>query len=224
MKKKLLALAISGTTALSAITIMPMSAADSGHNPAVEGIDLNENSTPQKSKVKYSDEDVLKLIIFAQGPIAEQRPDLAEKLLKGKPKPKLPDDAVFEDVVSQLKRVDPEYHEVVTKGVQKNDPLKAEAAMKRLSDDLNKIYELEKRPDQERGVTTWAWHDAHVFAETELAAAAAAVVFEAVGAAHVAAVVVAIVPAAVSYQFEFNHGSTVDRQAMVAAVSQAAAS
>ena len=37
MKKKLLALAISGTAALSAITIMPLSAADSGHNPAVEG-------------------------------------------------------------------------------------------------------------------------------------------------------------------------------------------
>ncbi len=48
MKKKLLALAISGTAALSAITIMPLSAADSGHNPAVEGVDLNENSTPQK--------------------------------------------------------------------------------------------------------------------------------------------------------------------------------
>lgn len=219
MKKNSFAI-IMASVVTTGVVIAPTSMATSENNPAIEGVNPDESPISYAKPMKYGDKDVLKLILFAQGPIAERNPELAQKLLKGKPKPQMPSEEAFDSVVDQLKRVDPDYHELVTEGVQRNNPQDAENAMQRLSDDLSKIYELEKKPDQERGVTTWAWHDAHVVIETEALGAAAVVVFEAAAAAHVAAVVIAIVPAAASYQFEFNNGSQIDRQQMVATVSQ----
>ncbi|WP_273409054.1 hypothetical protein [Corynebacterium ureicelerivorans] len=203
--------------------VEPTSSAAESSNPARSGVNLSSAKSPAPSSYRYNDSDVLKLLLFAQGPIADEHPEVATKLLQGRPKPDMPSDEVIEDVVRQLKTVDPDYHAVVTEGVQKNDPIAAEAGMIRLSEDLGKIYALESSPYQERGVTTWAWHDAHVAAEADFIAAIEVAAFEAAAVAHVAAWAVAVVPVAITYQFEMNKSSSVDRQAMVSAVTQAAA-
>ena len=135
-------------------------------------------------------------------------------------------------MVGRLTQVDPDYHEQVTVAIQQGDPFATEAAMKRLDHDIALIIAQDTKGRLARtGVVTeaaahadgWFWHDAYIAAEAYVAAVAAAAVYEAAGVFHVAAVVVAIVPAALSYQFEMNQASAVDRQSMVSAVTQAAA-
>lgn len=220
----MLAASIFATT-LSPVSALAEEKMRSVRNPAKDGISKDRQEARDakiNNKPAYSDIDILKLLLFAKGKVAEDHPETAKALLNGRrPAAELPSDATFESMVTQLKTVDPEYHEKVTLGVQVNDPLKAEQAMKRLSDDLNEVYRLRDETVDEGGVTTWAWHDAHVVAEVEALAVMAAAVYEAAAVAHVAAVVIAIVPAAITYQFEMNEASSVDRRNKVSAVTKA---
>jgi SdpC family antimicrobial peptide len=184
-------------------------------------------TTPAPSATKrhyYSDSEVVDLVVFAQGPIAEKHPALAARIQGNRPKADV-SPGNLKAFTAGLKRVDPKFHQVVTIGVQRNDPYTAQVAMKRLSADISlwtKQQKLDPRTALDMRADGWFWHDSYVLTEQNLAAVWQAAAYTTVAGAAEAVVVVAIVPAAASYQFEMNKADQGDVQGLVADVTRAA--
>jgi SdpC family antimicrobial peptide len=188
----------------------------------------NAAPTPSAS-LKYNDQDVTDALLFATGRIVADHPELTKTLNpSGKLVPLTPADRAT--ALSQLKGVDPQYHEIVTKGVQANDPFKAQAAVDRVNDDVK------KRIEQVRGTTTpgveprdFAWQRDNILAYNNAVGVQNALGVWQVAVAHTVAagaeavIVLVIAPAVVSYQFDKNSDPIAQRET-VAALTRAAGS
>lgn len=205
----LLALGIAGALAVTTGIAAPAFAAGSNH--AVVAVHSTK-ATTSTSTTKYDDQDVVALLVFGTGPIATKYPALA-KSLNDQRTAATGTTAQIAAFTKQLKSVDPQFHKIVTLGVQANDPYASQQALAQLDADITTWYKQQKvtfqksaaaRPD---GVV---WLRQTVVVATTVAGGWQAVVFTTVGGFAEAVVVVAIVPAAVSYQFQYSHADKLE--------------
>lgn len=182
----------------------------------------------------YNDVDVVQYVVFASGRIAQQHPDLAARIRHGRTI-KQPSAGQLRQLVTVMKKYDPAYTQKVTNVLLKGDPYAATPALQRLGEDLTAVLapkqaahgaslSQQSRINSIAHADGWFWHDEWAVTETTIVAAWQGAVYTTVGGFAEAVVVVAIVPAAASYQFEMNSAADVDRQGFTAAVAQGCAS
>ncbi|MGW2816915.1 hypothetical protein [Streptomyces sp. NPDC001415] len=179
---------------------------------------------PAEHHVKYSDEDIVGLLVFAKGKAADEHPDLA-KQIRSRRSPQtsqvtLEQIAVF---TKDLTAVDKDFHEKVTVAVQINDPFQAKAGMQRLNDDLKTFMTQHKSPAMKspNRANGWFWHDAYIAIEINAVGAINAIGYANVAGATEAVVTLVVVPAAVSYGFDMSQPNSLDADNMVSAVAAA---
>ncbi|MCZ1009798.1 hypothetical protein [Streptomyces lydicus] len=176
-----------------------------------------------KHHVKYSDEDIVGLLIFAKGKAAHDHPALAKQIrarrTKGADKVTAAQIAEFTKI---LQRIDSAFHEKVTVPVQINDPFQAKQGMLRLNDDVKKYIAQQKAAsttDTARA-NGWWWHDVNGLIEINVVGAINAIGYANVAGATEAVVALVVVPAAVSYGFDMSEPNSLDADAMVSAVAR----
>ncbi len=86
---------------------------------------------------KYSDTDMVSLLLFGTGKAAQDRPDLL-KTLGIKPNPNATPELIS-SALSQLKAVDKDFHQRVTVDAQAKDPYKAQAALAAFKSDVQAV-------------------------------------------------------------------------------------
>lgn len=175
------------------------------------------------SQAAYSDSDVVALVLFAKGPIADENPTLAKKIQGQRPKAKISMNSI-DDFTAELKNIDPQFHERVALAVQQGDPYKAQDGLKRLNRDISewlKAKNVNPKTDGKMKANGWVWHDSYIATEQNIAAVWQVAAGTTVAAGAEAVVVVAIVPAAASYQFEMNKTGAIDKQELIASVTSA---
>jgi SdpC family antimicrobial peptide len=185
----------------------PAFAAEGERAPAAE---------QSKAAMHYSDADVVGLLVFGQGAIAKAYPDLATEVTGGRAMPVFSDEKIAE-FTAELVAVDTNFSSVVTEGVQKNDPYAARAALKQLNADINTWYDAQHIKVQQLSAgsaiaspnDSW-WIASNVAVATNIGGGWQAVVFTTVAALAEAVFIVAIVPAAVSYQFEYQSSDKIE--------------
>lgn len=211
MKKRsaLIALTVGGALAVTTGIAAPAFASGSASDAAAVRVATTSTHT---TAARYSDSDVVALLVFGSGPIAHRYPALATALndqrtaATGTP-------AQIAAFTKQLLAVDPHFHQTVTLGVQASDPYAAQEALARLDADITAWYQQQDvhfqqaTAAQPQGVV---WLRQSVVVATTLAGGWQAVVFTTVGGFAEAIVVVAIVPAAASYQFEYTHADKIE--------------
>ncbi|MFI2189314.1 hypothetical protein [Streptomyces sioyaensis] len=175
-----------------------------------------------KHHVKYSDEDVVGLLIFAKGRAAHDHPALAKQIrarrTDGADKVTAAQIAEFTRV---LKRIDSAFHEKVTIPVQINDPFQAKQGMLRLNDDVKKYIAQQKAatPDAARA-NGWFWHDVNGLIEINVIGAINAIGYANVAGATEVAIALVVVPSAVSYGFDMSQPNSLDADTMVSDVAR----
>ncbi|MFI6056029.1 sporulation delaying protein family toxin [Streptomyces violascens] len=179
---------------------------------------------PAEHHVKYSDEDIVGLLVFAKGKAADEHPDLA-KQIRSRRSPQtsqvtLEQIAVF---TKDLKVVDKDFHDKVTVAVQINDPFQAKAGMERLNEDLKSFMTQHKTPAMKspNRANGWFWHDAYIVIEINAVGAINAIGYANVAGATEAVVTLVVVPAAVSYGFDMSQPNNLDADNMVSSVAAA---
>ncbi|MFI0907599.1 hypothetical protein ACH4TE_29410 [Streptomyces sioyaensis] len=176
-----------------------------------------------KHHIKYSDEDIVGLLIFAKGRAAHDHPALAKKIrarrTDGADKVTAAQIAEFTRV---LKRIDSAFHEKVTVPVQINDPFQAKQGMLRLNDDVKKYIAGQKTAATTDTARTngWWWHDVNGLIEINVVGAINAIGYANVAGATEAVVALVVVPAAVSYGFDMSEPNSLDADSMVSAVTR----
>ncbi|MEZ0167024.1 hypothetical protein AB2L27_19905 [Kineococcus sp. LSe6-4] len=84
-------------------------------------------------KDKYSDEDVLKLLLAGQGPIAQKHPDLLNQLGFDPNRP-MTDPAVLDNLVQLYMDYHPEFSNEIRRPLETGDPRAVERALIRLTE------------------------------------------------------------------------------------------
>jgi SdpC family antimicrobial peptide len=210
MKKKFALLGVVVGAALTVTTGIAAPALASGTSNATV---LHTNTAAAtRSAATYTDNDVVALLVFGSGPIAQKYPELAKTLndqrtaASGTP-------AQIRSFTEQLLAVDPEFHADVTLGVQSNDPYASQQALARLDADITTWYKQQNVHFQKNTAAQpqgAVWLRQTVVVATTVAGGWQAVVFTTVGGFAEAVVVVAIVPAAASYQFQYTHADKLE--------------
>lgn len=210
MKKKFAVLAVAVGTALTVTTgiAAPALASSNDHTVVVHA----PTTTAPKPVTSYTDSDVVALLVFGSGPIAEKYPELA-KTLNTQRTAATGTQAQIDAFTKQLLEVDPEFHDVVTLGVQSNDPYASQQALARLDADITTWYKQQNVHFQKNTAAQpqgQVWLRQTVVVATTAVGGWQAVVFTTVGGFAEAVVVVAIVPAAASYQFQYTHADKLE--------------
>lgn len=215
-----------GAVVLSAISIgvaAPSIAAGST-NSGTAAVSEGKATKPSQHHVKYTDEEILALLLFGSGKAAEDHPDLAKKIKEQRPKgsPQATPEQIAQ-LAQKLREIDPGFHDAVTVAVQVNDPYQAQSGMKRLNEDLKKYMAQAKVPQTGDKVTPYGavWHDANILTEINALAFINGAVYANVAGATEAVVALVVVPSAVSYGFEMDSSNALDADNMVAAVAEA---
>lgn len=157
----------------------------------------------------YGDADVVALLVFGTGPIADKHPDLVAALDTNRTAaPSTPRSAI-EEFTTQLMQLDPSFHDVVTLGVQENDPYAAQAALSQLNSDIGawqraKQIKLQRNPGAVAASSVWVATKEWLAVETTVVGAWQVAGITTAAAVGEAVIVAAIVPAAVSYQFVYK--------------------
>lgn len=175
-----------------------------------------------KHHVKYSDEDVVSLLIFAKGRAAHDHPALAKQIrarrTDGADKVTAAQMAEF---TSALKRIDSAFHEKVTIPVQINDPFQAKQGMLRLNDDVKKYIAQQKAATTDTArANGWLWHDVNGLIEINVIGAINVLGYANVAGATEVAVALVVVPSAVSYGFDMSRPNSLDADTMVSDVAR----
>ncbi|MEV0260078.1 sporulation delaying protein family toxin [Streptomyces sp. NPDC050617] len=172
--------------------------------------------------VKYSDEDIVGLLVFAKGKAADEHPDLAAEIRAHRnEQTNQVTLAQIAEFTKELMATDPEFHDKITVAVQINDPFQAQAGMERLNDDLKKFLTAHqvtgKSPNRADG---WLWHDVNIAIEVNALAAINGAVYANVAGATEAVVALVVVPSAVSYGFDMSQPNSLDADGIVSAVTK----
>ncbi|MFF4407760.1 sporulation delaying protein family toxin [Streptomyces sp. NPDC001262] len=175
-----------------------------------------------KHTVKYSDEDIVGLLVFAKGKAADEHPDLAKQIRSHRTPQS--DKVTLEQIAEftkELKAIDADFHDKVTVPVQISDPYAAKAGMERLNDDVKTYIAQHKKfgnnPDRANG---WVWHDANAVIEINVLGAINAIGYANVAGATEAVVALVVVPSAVSYGFDMSKPNSLDASNFVSAVAK----
>lgn len=205
----LLALGVAGALTVTTGVAAPAFATSLNHN--VVAVQTSKATSP-KATTTYGDQDVVALLVFGTGPIAAKYPALA-KSLNDQRTAATGTTAQISQFTNQLLSVDPKFHQLVTLGVQSHDPYAAQQALARLDVDITTWYKQQDVTFQKSAAARpdgTIWLKQTVAVATTVAGGWQAVVFTTVGGFAEAVIVVAIVPAAVSYQFEYSHADKIE--------------
>ncbi|RLP82313.1 hypothetical protein D9V34_11020 [Mycetocola lacteus] len=85
----------------------------------------------------FDDRDVVDLLAFGRGPIAEQHPELVRQL--GHAAASEAPAELTDTLLADLREVDPDFTARVTRSAQAKDPYRAEAALQAFSDDVTRV-------------------------------------------------------------------------------------
>ncbi|MEU1630348.1 hypothetical protein ABZ746_34660 [Streptomyces sp. NPDC020096] len=175
-----------------------------------------------KHHVKYSDADIVGLLVFAKGRAADDHPDLAAKIRADRTaqtsQVTLTQIAEF---TTELKAIDTQFHGNVTIPVQVQDPFQAKQGMERLNDDIKTFLKQHQSPDANSPARSegWFFHDANVLIELNALGAINAIGYANVAGATEVAIALVVVPSAVSYGFDMSQPNKLDENNLVSAVA-----
>ncbi|MFK8908873.1 hypothetical protein [Streptomyces sp. YS-3] len=180
------------------------------------------STTAAQHHVKYSDADIVGLLVFAKGRAADEHKGLAQQIRAHRSAQS--EKATLDEIAQftrQLKAVDADFHDKVTVPVQVQDPFQAKEGMERLNSDITKFMVQNKAEakDGDAHANGWVWHDANVLIEINAVGAINALAYANVGAATEVAVALVVVPSAVSYGFDMSQPNSLDADNTVAAVA-----
>ncbi|GAA2929879.1 hypothetical protein GCM10020221_27140 [Streptomyces thioluteus] len=179
-------------------------------------------SAPAQHHVKYSDEDIVGLLVFGKGKAADEHQDLARMIRshRGADNEKVTL-AQIADFTKELRKSDADFHDKVTVAVQINDPFQAKAGMERLGDDIKAVIAKSRITAKNPSVANGKiWHDANFLIELNVVGAINALAYANVAGATEVAVALVVVPSAVSYGFDLQKSNGLDADAMVSAVTE----
>jgi SdpC family antimicrobial peptide len=177
-----------------------------------------------KETVKYSDTDLLKLLLAAQGPIADAHPELKRMLGFNPDKPHT-EDAALGKVVAGYLAAHPGFHQDMAVPFHSGDPVRVDAALRDFSISFNKWLKETSQPvdggkpqavAQAKG---WFWMGAYVAIYVNAVGAANAVGYTNAGVATNALATLVVV----TWYLEDGspNGSGIERDAFVDALTSA---
>ncbi|GAA3374562.1 hypothetical protein [Streptomyces racemochromogenes] len=197
--------------------------ADAGHGTSAPGRARLKDAA--KNTAEYSDTDLLRLLLAAQGPIADAHPELKRMLSFDPAKPRT-DDEALDRVIAGYLAAHPGFHEDTAAGFHSGDPVRVDAALRDFSVSFNKWLGQTSRPAgdgagpagvaQARG---WFWMGAYVAVYVNAVGAANAVAYTNAGVATNALATLVVV----TWYLEDGspNGSDIERDAFVDALTSA---
>ncbi|MFE1384364.1 hypothetical protein ACFW6S_36010 [Streptomyces sp. NPDC058740] len=204
-----------GVTAQSAF-------ADTGHGA----------SAPSKARLKeavkktaeYSDTDLLRLLLAAQGPIADAHPELKQMLGFNPDKPQT-DTEALDRVIAGYLAAHPGFHQDTAAPLQSGDPVRVDAALRDFSVSFNKWLKQTAQPTADGGgpavaqARGWFWMGAYVAIYVNAVGTANAVAYTNAGVATNALATLVVV----TWYLEDGspNGSDIERDAFVNALTSA---
>ncbi|MGU3411738.1 hypothetical protein ACLBWP_16685 [Microbacterium sp. M1A1_1b] len=124
---------LSTTAALVAGTTVPAAPATAAASPTVPRSAVSASA----GALQYSDRDVVDFLVFGRGAIANEHPELLTNMgittIAGAPA------SVTDQLLMDLKSVDPAFNKRVTAEAQAGDPYKAEASIKAFNGDVEAV-------------------------------------------------------------------------------------
>ncbi|MEU8892905.1 hypothetical protein [Streptomyces sp. NPDC048442] len=177
-----------------------------------------------KETVKYSDQDLLKLLLAAQGPVADAHPELKQMLGFNPDKPHT-DDGALTKVIAGYLAAHPDFHPDMAVPFHSGDPVRVDAALRDFSVSFNKWLKETAQPvdsgkpqavAQAKG---WFWMGAYVAIYVNAVGAANAVAYTNAGVATNALATLVVV----TWYLEDGSptGSGIERDAFVDALTSA---
>ncbi|WP_083798102.1 sporulation delaying protein family toxin [Corynebacterium pseudogenitalium] len=208
---------------VTATSLMVLAVTLSGAIPNADAASKHsKQSAHQKDatkNLKYSDSDIVDLLVFSDGPAATNNPELAKLLQSNNPDKYVPTSEDLDIAQDLLETEISDFHQEVTVPIQSGDPYKVTDALDRVSIAIQNI--TAEQTAQTPAVSTYGmgWHDANLWVEINGAAVLNGAVYANVALATEALVALYVVPGAISYQFPKTKG-TLDGQNLVAALSE----
>lgn len=149
----------------------------------------------------YSDREVAELTVFGFGKAAEMDPELARLFRTNNPQQIHPTEEQVTFVYDKLIEKIPDYHDQVSLKLQSGDPYLTKEAILTTAQALREIEEEYNRTSGQGQYTPYGWHDTHAYVELNGAAVLNAAVYANIAVATEVAIVLYVVPGAISYQF-----------------------
>lgn len=149
----------------------------------------------------YTDREVAELTVFGFGRAAEMDPDLARLFRTNNPDQVHPTEEQVTFVYDKLVEKIPNYHDEVSLKLQSGDPYLTKEAILTTAQALREIETEYNSASGQGQYTPYGWHDTHAYVELNGAAVLNAAVYANIAVATEVAIVLYIVPGAISYQF-----------------------
>lgn len=135
-KKSIGAIALTATLAIVPAALPAQaSTAEASTGQATTEPASNTQTAPRATT--FDDRDVVDLLAFGRGPIAEQRPELVRQL--GHAAASEAPAALTDTLLADLRKVNPSFTVRVTQNAQAQDPYRADAALQNFSDDITRV-------------------------------------------------------------------------------------
>ncbi|KJL34308.1 hypothetical protein [Microbacterium azadirachtae] len=126
--------AVTAIAVVLAPSVANASTGSTGGTSAIRSATVSHSSDDSKATAKYSDDDIVALVMFGTGRIATAHPDLAKKLMPNTPTGITPE--AITAVTKMLYSVDPAFNEKVTLALQSGDPYTAQAGIEQFRADV----------------------------------------------------------------------------------------
>ncbi|MEU7165129.1 hypothetical protein AB0A70_10855 [Streptomyces morookaense] len=110
-------------------------------------------ASPAHHAAAYSDTDVTALLAFGSGKIAAEHPETVKNLGE---KSQPADVKTTSELTAALSKIDPDYHAVVTEGLQSHNPYKVQAALSAYSEDVQTLAKSNNAKMSPNG-SWWVW-------------------------------------------------------------------
>ncbi|GAA2911241.1 hypothetical protein GCM10020221_03750 [Streptomyces thioluteus] len=175
-----------------------------------------------KETAKYSDAELLQLLLAAQGPIADAHPELKRMLGFNVSKPRT-DEAALNKVIKGYLAAHPEFHKKMAVPFQSGDPVRVDAALRDFSVTFNEFIKKNGQPvssgKAQVRAAGWFYMGAYVAIYVNAVGAANAAVYTNAGVATNALATLVVV----TWYLEDGKptGSDIERDAFVGALTSA---
>lgn len=204
---------LSGLAGILTVSLAATASASPSSSPVQDSSQINNAQTGSA----YSDTDVVSLLAFGQGEIAEDYPELRSQFRPSVPDDYAATDSDIEFVENNLKLKIDNFHHVVTNAVQSGDPFEVQNAVRETGTALQEIStDLESASGPKDNETLykgglWVKDQGIVYTKTAVAAH--------VGAA-VELALAAVIATVVAYDFP-NNTNSLDAQNSIASLTSA---
>ncbi|MCX5204974.1 hypothetical protein OG897_26400 [Streptomyces sp. NBC_00237] len=215
---------VSSILVAGGVTAQSAFANDGGGSGAAAAPGKAQLKKAAKETVKYSDTDLLQLLLAAQGPIAEAHPELKQMLGFNPDKPQT-DEGALGKVIAGYLGAHPNFHQEMAVPFHTGDPVRVDAALRDFSISFNKWLKATsqpvegKKPEAVAQAKGWFWMGAYVAIYVNAVGAANAVAYTNAGVATNALATLVVV----TWYLEDGSptGSGIERDAFVEALTSA---